>query len=320
MTALRITDGVQHQWTPPFSDDRYRYVSTAAISPDGKTIAAASCGPTSEIVIVDNHSAQLIERIQTGHHWCVAMEFSADGKYLVAHTGNYFSDCNPTLYWMGTDGRVLLQTELNGDYWSSKNHIRISCDNKYIFSAGRYSKAGIFSIEKQQQLFTNQEFRFYSTHITEGTLSALVKENGFIAYLPTIHSVLANDNKGRVCILDLENENYKTTDVIGHPMAVSTSGRHIFFLNNGILTMRDWPFDSEGTVLMDKVRWVVPSLDEERIFITMEDYFILLYNIRLHQIEKKAYFGLAAFQEICSNGLVVAFEGEGKAALFSLKK
>ena len=319
MTALRITNGVQHEWTPPFSDDTYRYISTAAISPDGKTIAAASCGPTSEIVIVDNHSAQLIERIQTGHHWCVAMEFSADGKYLVAHTGNYFSDCNPTLYWMGADGSVLLQTELNGDHWSSKNHIRISCDNKYIFSAGSYSKAGIFSIEKKKQMFINQEFRFYSTHITEGSVSALVKENGFIAYLPGIHSVLANDNKGRVYILDLENESYTATDIIGKPIAVSASGKHIFFLKSGILTMRNWPFDGEETVLMDKVRWVVPSLDEERIFITMEDYFILLYNTHSHWIEKKAYFGLAAFQKICSNGLVVAFEGEGKAALFSLK-
>lgn len=320
MTALRITNGVQREWTPPFSDDTYRYISTAAISPDGKTIAAASCGPTSEIVIVDNHSAQLIERIQTGHHWCVAMEFSTDGKYLVAHTGNYFSDCNPTLYWMGADGRVLLQTELKGDYWSSKNHIRISCDNKYIFSAGSYSKAGIFSIEKKKQLFINQEFRFYSTHITEGSVSAFVKENGFIVYLPGIHSVLANDNKGRVCVLDLENESYKTTDVIGHPMAVSASGKHIFFHNNGTLMMRNWPFDDEEAILMDKVRWVVTSMNDEYVFITLEDYSIVLYNIRLHRVEKKAYFGWAAFQKICNEGLIVAFEGEGKAALFSLKK
>lgn len=318
MAALRITNGVHREWTPPFSDDRYRYVSTAAISPDGRTIAAASCGSTSEIVLVDNRSAQLIERIQTGCHWCVAMEFSADGKYLAAHTGNYFSDCDPTLYWISSDGRVLLQTGLKGNYWSSKNHIRISSDNKYIFSAGSYSKAGIFSIEKKKQLFINQEFRFYSTHITEGSLSALVKENGFVVYLPTIHSVLANDNKGRVCILDLENESYKTTDVIGHPMAVSASGRHIFFLNNGILTMRDWPFDDEEVMLMDKVRWMVPSMNDEYVFITLEDYFILLYNIRLHRVEKKAYFGLAAFQKICNKGLIIAFEGEGKAALFSL--
>lgn len=318
MTALRITNGVHREWTPPFSDDRYRYVSTAAISPDGRTIAVASCGSTSEIVLIDNRSAQLIERIKTGRHWCVAMEFSADGKYLVAHTGNYFSDCNPTLYWMGADGRVLLQTGLKGDYWSSKNHIRISCDNKYIFSAGCYSKAGIFSIEKKKQLFINQEFRFYSTHITEGSVSALVKENGFIVYLPTIHSVLANDNKGRVCILDLENESYKTTDIIGHPIAVSASGNHIFFLNNGTLMMRNWPFDDEEAMLMDKVRWVVPSMNDEYVFITLEDYFILLYNIRLHRVEKKAYFGLAAFQKICNIGLIVAFEGEGKAALFSL--
>jgi hypothetical protein len=130
--------------------------------------------------------------------------------------------------------------------------------------------------------------------------------------------VLANDNKGRVCILDLENESYKTTDVIGHPMAVSVSGRHIFFLNNGILTMRDWPFDDEEVMLMDKVRWMVPSMNDEYVFITLEDYFILLYNIRLHRVEKKAYFGLAAFQKICNKGLIVAFEGEGKTALFSL--
>ena len=84
--------------------------------------------------------------------------------------------------------------------------------------------------------------------------------------------------------------------------------------------MRNWPFDDEEAMLMDKVRWVVPSLNEEYVFITLEDYYILLYNIRLHRVEKKAYFGLAAFQKICNEGLIVAFEGEGKAALFSLKK
>lgn len=320
MTVLRVTNGVQHEWTPPFSDDRYRYVSTAAISPDGKTIATASCGQNSEIIIVDNRSGQRIKTIQTGHHWCVAMDFSSDGRYLAAHTGNYFADSDSILYLISSDGSVLLQTELKENYWSLKNHIRISYDNKYIFSAGSYSKAGIFSIEKKKQLFTDQEFRFYSTHITEGSVSALVKEKGFIAYLPSIHSVLANDNKGRVCILDLENESYITTDVIGHPMAVSASGRHIFFLNNGTLIMRNWPFDDEEAMLMDKVRWVVPSLNEEYVFITLEDYYILLYNIRLHRVEKKAYFGLAAFQKICNEGLIVAFEGEGKAALFSLKK
>lgn len=311
--TLRITDNILYEWMPPFDDMNYNYVSATAISPNGCLTAAASVNKNCEILLYDNKKKRQINNNYTKDKFCVAMDFSQDGKYLIAHSGDYFATLPPTLYLMSDDGKLLLTTELNGDYWSSKNHIRISIDNKYVFSAGEFKEVGIYSLLQKRQLFIGTDFKFYACRPYEGLC---VKELGFVVYIPHCHSVLANDSSGRVCILDLDQETYTETHIYGNPLAVSASGKHIYFLENEMLTMHNWPLYDDGTILMDNVRWVIPALDDNHIFITLNNFTILLYNIELRCVEQNAYFGMAIFQKICSSGLVTAFEGEGKIALF----
>ena len=311
--TLRITDNVQYEWIPPFKGTNHNYVSATAMSPDGRLTAAASVNKDCEIVLYDNLKGRPVINLQTKNNYCVAMEFSQDGKYLIAHSGDYFATLPPTIYLISAEGKLLLETELNGDYWSSKNHIKISCDNNFVFSAGEFKNVGIFSLVQKRQLFTGTDFIFYACRPYEGIS---VKEVGFVVYIPFAHSVLATDSSGRVHILDLECERAMGTSIYGYPIAASPSGEHIYFLRDGILTMNDWPLNREGTILMDGVRWVVPALDDEHIFITLDDYTILLYNVKTRRILQEAFFGTAIFQKICRTGLVAAFEGEGKIALF----
>ena len=315
-SVLRIENQEKYEWYPPFNNKDYRYVSTTAISPNGLHIAAASVNENSEMILIDSVKGNVLRNIITDNtRWFVAMAFSSDGKFLVAHTGNYFNDkYNPIIHLLDIHGNILLQVEAESSSWSNKNHICISPNNRYIFSAEEYASVGIFDINKGKFLFRDKKFYFYACKYHDGFLEQ--REKGFVVYLSHCDSVLANNEEGRLAILHLNTEEYDFTDIYENPIASSPSGRLIYFIKDGILSMRPWPLSSQKNIIMENVRWATPALDDNHIFIFLNNGFICLYNSDKRIVEQKAYYGWGCFQQVCSKGIAVAYDGEGKIALF----
>lgn len=300
-----INNGDVELWKPPFKQKEYHYVAGTAISPDGSHIAASSFNGDYGELLLTNSTTKKPKCCFKTKDSCIALRFSSDNEYLIAKTGHYIADPDPKLYLLDSNGRLLLEKQMDSNF-PSKQHICFSPNNRYVLShdfSGR-----IFDVLTQKILFEDKDFYFF---YNKPRSDFDFKHMGIAVLLPYSNIVLANDSKsGKLLILNIEDEDIIETPYKKQAIACSPSGIKIFFLNrdNGELSMSRWPLNGNFEVLMNNVEYIVPALDDNHIFILSKDLVISLMNIETHRIEQQAYFGWTRYIAATKHGVMVANE------------
>lgn len=83
--------------TLPFTDNNYVIVTSVAVSPDGRHIAASS--NSGEIILVKTDDMTLVNSVKfDGDYGCLGISFSSDSRKFLAVSDHFFSHPNPTIH------------------------------------------------------------------------------------------------------------------------------------------------------------------------------------------------------------------------------
>lgn len=296
----RIIDGKKTAWIPPVGKE-FQFVTQVSASPDGSLLALSiqhyldNGGCEFMVVTSDNKT---VVRQNTGDYSAIGIAFSEDGHYLLAKTGHLINLPDPTVFLFNCHGKKMYESSEHKDL-GSDDFICFSRNNRYVIGGGR---SHIDLLEPA--VSTKQEGEIY-TIVPSGMMAVRFKH--FCVQPPVGNGFLSSDKGGNIYFNHLDSNKRSVFKLLApyQPMACSPSGRFIYLLHKGKLSVWDWIGTQQIIKLMDHVQWIVPALDDNHIYVICDDYMILLLNIATEQVEQKAFMGRTVFQKACAQGLAV---------------
>lgn len=307
----RVSFAKKHKWAPPFDNPYYQYLAGIAVSPNGECLIASSMGENqlmcyslkSDISLtcfpintISNQSDD--NTIYYGA--CIGMSFSSDSRYGIAMTGHHIGGGVHRLYILDNKGNIVQQYD-NMDYpWGNNGTVGFSANNRYVYS-GDYecmikdviiqtdiTKEKDMRCTEVQLEITNIPCKFFSIVVDITSLNLLLTQCGGLLYS-------MNFDTGKVtasnCNMNL--------------LGCSPTGRYLYFESGGRLYMKK--YQSEEVILLyDNVERLIPAFDEDHIYIIKEGKNIVLYNVKLKEVEQIAHTSLPIiYHRVCAKGLAV---------------
>lgn len=144
---MRITDKKCYKWYPPFLHKDYSYVACTAISPDGRLIAAASCGGGRHQIVLCTINGQKIASFDSKEP-CISIMFTEDSEYLIGITGHRLYEPTLWIHVIDRHGNQLISKDLGENItWpklSFSNNNRFAYIDNMVFDmiSNIYSKQG----------------------------------------------------------------------------------------------------------------------------------------------------------------------------------
>lgn len=307
----RISFSEKHKWIPPFENPHYQYLAGIAVSPNGESLIASAMGenqltyyslksdiPLNCFLINTTNNKSDDKSIYYGA--CIGIAFSSDSRYGIAMTGHHIIDGVHRLYILDNMGNIVQQYD-NMDYpWGNNGTVGISANNRYVYS-GDY-ECMIKDVIKQSDITKEKDMRcttvqlektnipckFFSIVVDITSLNLLLTQRDGIMYS-------MNFNTGKVtaskCNMNL--------------LGCSPTGRYLYFESGGRLYMKQ--YQSEELILLyENVERLIPAYDEDHIFIVKEEKNVVLYNVKLKEVEQIAHVSLPIiYNKVCAKGLAV---------------
>ena len=304
--ALRCSSRSSFSWTPNPSKP-YCGIYSSSVSPNGKIVSASIKANPSQLIISKAKSNDCLNIIDLpqGQTGCTDIIFSEDSNYILAITGNYVSAGLPSsLYITNGSGKILSIKKRSLEY--NNNTLIISPDNRYLLLLDLQEYAVYDILAEKDLIDDNHRLPYNSYSYFQDNLVYRTLTKNYLVVCPATRMVLSSDVKNNL----LYQYNLKNNEIMKMPcdkkiIACSPTGRICYYLDKeGHLFMKCWLRSQDETFLFDKVLWVVPAIDENHIYITQEDFTIILYNIQSCQVEQKAYRGITTHQQACAQGLM----------------
>ena len=127
---MRITDKKCYKWYPPFLHEDYSYVACTAISPDGRLIAAASCGGGQHQIVLCTINGQKIASFDSKEP-CISIMFTEDSEYLIGITGHRLYEPTLWIHVIDRHGNQLISKDLGENITWPK--LSFSNNNRYAY-------------------------------------------------------------------------------------------------------------------------------------------------------------------------------------------
>lgn len=320
LELLKIIDGVQEEWQPPFSTRDYLFILSSCASPDGRLMAASSVADTTdttkesgyELILYSEAEHRPIANCPTGLGGCMSTRFSNDSNYLVAMRGDYIADIDPMIFVMDKAGKQLFNYEPPTWKETCFLNLMITEDNHYMISPS-FEKYWVLNLLSGKQVSIGEQKHFpYESSIGMG------QAHIGIVFLPLPGSPILSYDKEKesiiICCLNEKKVSMIKSDML--PVATSPSGLRLYLKDkDNKLYVSGLLKDRNPQHLIDDVLCVIPALDDNHVYIVMTDYTILLYNVAKKITEQKAYRGITSHHQACAKGLYLVNE-RGEAALF----
>ena len=322
-----ISYGKHKKWLPPFTDESYCYIAGVAISPDGLFVATSSYRKTQLLLYsIENQDAIKCYSDNIGlpngekcEDSFIGIKFSSDSQYVAAMIGHHISDGTPQLLCvLNQKGELIRSYPHMGENWVNHSTLGITANNRYVYT-------GELSCMIKDLVAEQNVTKKYGD-LPCGILDVdMLQANGYsIKHIPlvvdnTACGSIITQKDGKMYVLDIDNKSVRTQKCNKVLQAASTSGRYLFFVSNGELSMQAYPFNGDFISLYNYVRVVYPAFDEDHIYIILNNSDIVLYNVQTNQAEQKAYSGGVLYAQVCANGLVCTTVN-GRVSVFSPNK
>jgi dipeptidyl aminopeptidase/acylaminoacyl peptidase len=239
--AIRSAGGVPDNLTntPDISENGPLF------SPDGKTIAFSykpKISPTVDIALLDRKSRQVrkLTNEQTQEHLWQAVEWSGDGKYILANRGNVASTDSSVYLIEVATGKTEELTPHKGDVLVSAS--AISPDGKSVLltsnQKGGYQNAALLDVgSKQWKWITNTEWEASSGNFSPDGKLATYEVNADGLTTTYLYDVAGEKSRAVAMPEGL-------TGVAGNPTGFSPDGRSLLLSHQSSQRPSDlWVYD-----------------------------------------------------------------------------
>lgn len=324
LELLKIIDGVQKEWLPPFSTHDYLFIRSSCVSPDGRLLSASSTADAMEdsnetgyeLLLYSEADQRLITNVPTGLGGCKNSRFSNDSNYLAAIRGDSIADVTPALFVMDKAGKLIWRYEELTWREACFHNLIITEDNHYVISAD-FETFWVFDLLSGTPVSIDGQQRIsYEASMGMGPAHARIVQ----LLLPGSPILSYDMEKQSIVISSLKKDKVSMIKSELQPVAASPSGLRLYMLDkNNRLYVRYWQTNNSTQHLVNDVLCVIPALDDDHIYIVLTDYTILLYNVSKQITEQKAYRGVTSFHQACAQGLYLVNE-RGEPALFHPRK
>lgn len=274
------------------------YFSTCAIAPSGDRIWVSESGESQSIFMLDRQGLILAEHKQAGSK--ISMQYTSDGRFVVAGTGNYISDPDPIIHIFTHKGCLIRQ--FTPQDILLKGQLTLSPCNRYAIS----SDGDVIDMIDECIVYQNHN---YNDMVKRRNPHTGIR----IEYMSAIHP------KGRLYLgnsrtVDLDGTvrtcNYEVS-VIG----CTHGGRYLFGMDAARIL---YICDSNGSIIGELARQVndiYPSHNERFVFVRQLDSTILFMDIRSRRVLQRAYFDNGFYLHVTHRGLA-AVSGCGRLSMF----
>lgn len=307
----RISFAEKHKWTPPFYNPHYQYLAGIAVSPNGESLIASALGENqliyyslkSDITLncfpINSTNNQNDDK-SINYGACIGIAFSSDSRYGIAMTGHHIADSAHRLYILDNEGNVVQQYD-NMDYpWGNNGTVGISANNRYVYS-GDY-ECMIKDVIKQTDITQEEDMKCTTVQLEKTNVPCK-----FFSIVVDITSLnlLLTQRDGKMYSMNFNTGKVTVSSCNMNLMGCSSTGRYLYFESGGRLYMKKYQ-SKDFILLYDSVERLIPAYDEDHIFIIKEEKNIVLYNVKLKEVEQIAHTSLPIiYHRVCAKGLAV---------------
>lgn len=274
------------------------YFSTCSISPAGDRIWVSEAGEKQSIFMLNRQGIILAEHKQAGSK--ISMQYTSDGRFVVAGTGNYISDPHTTIHIFTREGRMIRQ--FTHKEAILKGHLTLSPCNRYAISPD----GDIIDLIGECIVYQNDN---YNDMVHREIPHAGIRTEHMFAIHPKGRLYIGNsrtvDLKGTVRTCNYE------VSIIG-----CTHGGSYLFGMDADRTL--YICDCNGSIiseLVGHVNDVYPSHNERFVFVRQQDSTILFMDIHNKRVLQRAYFDNGYYLHVTHRGLA-AVSGCGRLSMF----
>lgn len=274
------------------------YFSTCAIAPSGDRIWISEAGEQQSIFMLNRQGIILAEHKQTGSK--ISMQYTSDGKFVVAGTGNYISDPDLTIHIFTREGHLIRQFIHKEAIL--KGHLTLSPCNRYAITPDGSI------IDLIDECIVHQNYK-YNDMVCRDIIHSGIRVEHMFAIHPKGRLYIGNsrsvDLNGAVRICNYE------VSIIG-----CTHGGSCLFGMDADRTL--YICDCNGSIIGELARQVndiYPSHNERFVFVRQLDSTILFMDIRKKSVLQRAYFDNGYHLHVTHRGLA-AVSGCGRLSMF----
>ena len=306
-----ITGEKFNNWIPPFESNQYRFSRYSRISPIAEYISIGSvdADKQSELMLYSLKQEDIICKYNSGRDECSGLSISSDGKYCVAHFKDIWrSEKNEDVLIINKSGKIVLKRSLL-DKWDTEEGIIMTDDNLYTIA---FTKQYGNGSEKEGTVISGKYCIYNNINI-----NLPINEVPIGLYVTSYHNrrpLFAIGPQGEMYTNDIKSGElikYTPTSGVQDRMAcdkfilgISPSKQLMYFSDkNHILYSSCIPFNNQFVKIREHVQFVIPTFDDNHIYIVDDEFTILLYNICTKEVEQKTFCDKVNMANVYAQGL-----------------
>lgn len=307
---ITIIEGVQMKnWIPPFESDEYRFSRYTRISPSAEYMAIGGCADEQAgLILYSLKQDNVIHKYDSGRVECNGLCISSDGKYCVAHFNeDAFSKKNEDVLILDMSGRHLLKRSLL-DKWGTEEGIIVTDNNLYTIA---FTSHG--NLYEKERSVNSGKYCIYNNIDINSSINE-VPLGLYVTFWGSRLPMIAIGPQGEIYSNDIESgELIRYTPASGvqdrmacdkYVLGISPSKQLMYFSDkNHILYSSCIPFNNQFVKIREHVQFVIPTFDDNHIYIVDDEFTILLYNICTKEVEQKTFCDKVNMANVYAQGL-----------------
>lgn len=313
----QFKNSIYSSWTPPFKNNKYRFIKFSKISNNGNIMALGvthydNNPVVGELLIYDPEKETAITHYSPQRYSCRGITITKDSHYIITIYGNdltwnkqkgeydYYEEI---ITIIDEKGKLLFEIPNNPKFDTGEGMF-ISESNRYLV----IFKESFFDLSTECLIYDLIKRHVVNEIPLQVSLNNCYYGNGkkYLMSINLLGEIIYNNSKSnQLCIYSPHRNCTVSYDKDMKYAGLSPSGRILYLIDKEHrLYKSELPFKEECALLTEHVKWIVAALDEVHLYIITDDEIILLYNIETKQIEERAYCGgLTYYQECCARGL-----------------